>query len=311
MKAAQINKFGHADVVQVVEVDKPVVEPSKVLVEVHAASINPYDTTVREGKAQLSTPLTLPITLGGDLAGVVAEVAPDVTAFKPGDKVYGQANAVSGNSGAFAEFAVTKAESLAPAPHNTNFAEAAALPLVGVSALQALTEHIKLQSGQKIFIHGGAGGIGTMAIQIAKHIGAFVATTATGDGIAYVKKLGADQVIDYKKQSFAEELHDFDAVFDTVGGEDFTRALAVLKPGTVAVSMIAQPNQAVADSKGVTAFMQFTHVTAEKLNTLRQLVEDKVITPHVDKIFPLADVQKAFEARESGTVKGKVVLQIK
>lgn len=311
MKAAQISEYGDVSVVNVVDIEKPVAGEGQVLVEVHASSLNPFDTTVRSGNAQSWAPLQLPATLGGDIAGEVVSVGAGVDSFKTGDKVYGQASAVAGNSGAFAEFAATKADQIALAPSNADFTEAAALPLVGVSALQALTEHINLQAGQKLFINGGAGGIGEIAIQIAKSIGAYVATTATGEGIEAVKALGADEVIDYTSQDFTEVLSSFNAVFDTVGGDLFTKSLAILKSGGVAVSMIAQADEAVVNELGVTAISQFTQVTTAKLDKLRELVESGAIKPHVGRVYVLDEVQDAFTARESDTVSGKIVLEVK
>ena len=310
MKAAQISEYGDPSVVKVVEVDKPSPKEGQVLVEIHASSLNPFDTTVRSGKVKDSIPLQLPVTLGGDIAGVVVELGKAVSGLGVGDKVYGQAAVVAGNSGAFAEYAVTKAGQIAKAPNNLDFKEAASLPLVGVSALQALTEHIKLESGQKIFIHGGAGGIGTIAIQIAKSIGAYVATTATGEGIDLVKKLGADEVIDYKSQDFTEVLHDYHAVFDTVGGDDFNKSLGILKKSGVADSMIAKPDETKVTELGVTAMMQSTRVTTAILNTLRELIEAGKVTPQVGRVFTLDQIQEAFTARESGSVNGKVVIEI-
>lgn len=310
MKAAQIKEYGHADVVEVVEIAKPTVTDGHVLIEVHASSINPFDTMVREGHLQQM--IQLPVTLGGDISGMVVEVGNGVTTLMVGDTVYGQANAVvAGNSGAFAEYAVTKAEQVAKMPSGITLAEAASLPLVGASAVQALTQHIGLIAGQKLFIHGGAGGIGSIAIQIAKHIGAYVATTAADDGIEFVGRLGADKVIDYKQQKFADILSDYDAAFDTVGGEDFLTSLAILKRGGVAVSMTAHIDAAEASERGITVLTQSTHVTSEILNELTKLVESGVVSPQVGKVYPLAQVQQAFEARESGTVHGKIVLEIK
>ena len=311
MKAAQINNYGDPSVVQIAEVDQPQLTEAQVLVEVHASSLNPFDTTVREGHMKDAIPLQFPATLGGDIAGVVVKAGTGVERLKPGDKVYGQANVVAGNSGAFAELAATKASQLAKMPSNLSFEQAAAMPLVGVSALQALSEHINLKAGQNIFIHGGAGGIGTIAIQIAKHIGAYVATTATGEGIDYVKKLGADQVIDFKSEDFTKKLQDFDAVFDTTPGDDFTKSLDILKPGGVAVSMLVAADEAKAKAKNLKTITQSTTVTTAKLDKLRELIEDGVITPHIDKIFPLDDIRAAFEARESGLAKGKVVIKIR
>lgn len=311
MKVAQINEYGDASVIKINDIEKPSLKPGQVLVEVFASSINPFDTSIRSGYMKEMIPLELPVTLGGDIAGVVAEVSEDVANLSVGDKVYGQANVVAGNSGAFAEFSATKASQIAKSPANTDFNESASLPLVGVSAVQALTEHIKLKQGQKIFIHGGAGGIGTVAIQIAKNIGAYVATTATGEGIDYVKDLGADEVIDYKTQDFSEILSEYDAVFDAVGGDDFNKSFTILKKDAVAVTMIAEPDEARAQELGITVVRQSTHVTTDHLVVLAKLVEEGVVTPHVDAVFSLSEIQKAFELRESGAVKGKVVIEIK
>lgn len=310
MKAAQINEYGDASVVHITDTAQPTPQEGQVLVEVYAASLNPYDTTVRSGKVKDMIPLELPVTLGGDIAGLVTAVGQGVTSVAVGDKVYGQASAVAGGSGAFAEYATAKADHVAKAPAHLDFLQAASLPLVGVSALQALTQHLALQAGQKIFIHGGGGGIGSVALQIAKHMGAHVATTATGDDIAYVKSLGADEVIDYKAQNFSDVLHDYDAAFDTVGGDDFTNMLGILKKGGSAVSMIAKADEARAEELGVTALTQFTKVTTHMLDELRALAEAGVVHPRIGKVFPLAEIQQAFAAREGG-MRGKVVVRIK
>lgn len=308
MRAAQINEYGHADKIEVVEIDKPEAGEDQVLVEVQAASLNPFDTMVREGYVAAMIK-SLPITLGGDIAGVVREVGADVEDVAVGDVVYGQANVVAGNSGAFAEYATTKAEQVAKAPVNIDVTEAASLPLVGVSALQAINDHIQLKADQKIFIHGGAGGIGSIAIQVAKNIGAYVATTATGDGVDYVKSLGADEVIDYKSSEFSQNLHNYDAVFDTVGGDDFNKSFDVLKDGGVAVTMIADPNEAKAQERNITTVKQMTHVNSTKLAELTKLVESGIVKPNVGQVFELEEVQQAFEARESGA-KGKIVIKL-
>ena len=310
MKAAQFSEYGGPSVLKVTEIDKPALSEGQVLVEVHAASLNPFDTKIREGFMKDFMPLELPVTLGGDFAGIVAEVSAGVTNVAVGDKVYGSANAVAGASGAFAEYVATSAGQVAALPTNTDDTEAAAVVLVGVSARQALVQHLNLQSGQKVFING-AGGIGAIAIMIAKHLGAYVATTAAADSAEDVKKLGADEVIDYTSQDFVEILRDYDAVFDTVGdAAGFARSLAILKKGGIAVTMGMGADQAKADEIGVTAISQVTKVTTESLNALTALIEDGVVTPQVGKVFPLDDVQAAFEARENGSVKGKIVLAI-
>ena len=190
MKAAQIKEYGDPSVVEIVEIDRPTAGEGQVLIEVHASSLNPVDSAIRSGYMHQMMPLQFPTTLGGDVAGVVTDVGAGAEGLKVGDRVYGQANAAFGNSGAFAEYAVTAAGQVAAAPKNLSLSEAASLPLVGVSAVQALTEHIKLEAGQKILITGGSGGIGTLAIQIAKALGAYVATTATGEGLEIAKELG-------------------------------------------------------------------------------------------------------------------------
>lgn len=307
MKAAQITQYGDASAVNVVEVDKPIAQEGQVVVEVHASSLNPFDSAVRAGYMQEMVALQLPVTLGGDIAGKVVEVGEGVDSIVVGDTVYGQANVVAGNSGAFAEYAATAAAQVAKVPSNVSIQEAASLPLVGVSALQALTEHIGLKSGQKILITGGAGGIGQIAIQIAKHLGAYVATTATGEGVETVKALGANEVFDYKTQDYTESLSNYDAAFDTVGGEELQRIVRVLKDGGIAVSMAGQPEE----KEGVSSIAQMTQVTTDKLDKLRELVEAGTVKPSVGKVFSLDEIQDAFTARESGTVSGKVVLGIK
>ncbi len=310
MKAAQINDYGDASVVKVTDIDKPTINNDQVLVEVHASSLNPFDTMVRTGYLKEAVPLQLPVTLGGDIAGIISEIGENVENLSVGDKVYGQANVVAGNSGALAEYAATSYKQVAKMPESLDFEQAASLPLVGVSAWQAIVSHINLQSGQKILINGGSGGIGTVAIQIAKHLGAYVAATAADDGLEYVKELGADEVIDYKSQDFSEILRDYDAVFDTAGGDSLDKILTILKPGGIAVSMAGQPNEDKAKELQVTAIGQSTHVTTEALTSLKELIESGVVTPHVDKVFNLDDISEAFTVRESGKVKGKVVIKI-
>lgn len=310
MKAAQINTYGDASVIKITDVDTPSITDAQVLVEVHASSINPFDSKLRSGAMQQFIPLTFPVTLGGDIAGVVKEVGSKIAHLTVGDKVYGQAAAVAGNSGAFAEFAATAADQVAKMPAHLDFQQAASLPLVGVSALQALTEHIGLQKDQKIFITGGSGGIGTIAIQIAKHIGAYVATTTTGNGIEAVKQLGADEVIDYKAQDFAQLLHDYDAVFDTVGAGEFNKALSILKAGGIVVSMIAAADKETVAERKLIAVQQSTKVTTERLTKLAELVEQGVVKAQVDAVFSLDNIAQAFESKENGATIGKIVIEM-
>lgn len=311
MKAARINGYGGPEVITVVtDAPTPVPSDEQVLIEVHASSLNPFDTTVRSGKATYLN-LTLPVTLGGDIAGIITGVGKNITSVNVGDKVYGQASVAGGNSGAFAEFAVTKASQVAHMPASLDYAQAAAIPLTGVSAVQALFEHLELQNGQKLFIHGGSGGIGTMAIQIAKHLGAYVATTVPTEAVDYARTLGADLVIDFKTQDYKELVSGYDAVYELAGGTEFNDALRTLKPGGKAVSMIAAPDENLAKELQVTALAQSTKVTTERLDRLRELVEQGVIAVQIEKTYPLDQIQAAFTARETGVVRGKIAIAIR
>jgi len=310
MKAAQIERFGPPDAITLNDVPVPAPGPEQVLVEVHASSINPVDTYIREGKRQQRFPLTLPVTLGSDVAGVVKKLGDGVTSLNVGESVYGQAAVTGGGSGAFAQYAVAQASRLARMPHNLGFTEAASLPLVGVSALQAIVEYMKVAPGQKILIQGGGGGIGSIAIQIAKHAGAYVATTATGDDLAFVKELGVDQVIDYKAQRFDDVLSGYDGAFDTVGGDTFMRTFAVLRRGGILVSMTHPPKTELAERYGVTVIDESTRMETGELDLLTHLVLAGVVTAHVDRAYPLDRIREAFADKErgSGSVRGKIAI---
>lgn len=311
MKAALINEYGGMEVLRTInDSPKPQPEAGQVLVEVYAAAVNPFDWKVREGDMKDVIPLQFPAILGGDLAGVVAELGEGVTGFTIGDEVYGQADAVSSH-GSYAEFAPVKATSLAPKPKNLDFITAAATPLAGVSAYQALVDHAGLQNGQKVLIHGAAGGIGTFAVPLAKHIGAYVAATAATEDIDYAKELGADEVIDFKTQDFSTILKNFDVVYDTVGGETFVKSHQVLKKGGIIVTMAAQPDPALAEEHGVTQIAQYSKVNPERLAKLSELLEQGILKVNVDKVYPLDEASEALAYLHSGQHRGKVVLKVK
>jgi len=311
MKTIQFNSYGSSEVLEIIEnAQKPTLKPGQVLIKNKAASVNAIDWKVRAGYLQKMAPVTFPATIGGDFSGVVVEVNGIDTGFKIGDEVYGQAIILNGGSGSMAEFVSANSNNTALKPKSVSFNEAGALPLAGVSAVQALEEHIKLQKGQKILIHGGAGGIGHMAIQYAKALGAWVATTVSEKDIDFVKKLGADEVIDYKTQKFEEVLKDYDTVFDTVGGETTEKSFSVLKKGGIMVSMVGQPKPELAQTYGVSAFGQMTKTDAVSLIKLAQLVDSGKIKVHIDKIFPLVQTKEAFKYQEEMHPRGKVVVTI-
>jgi len=311
MKAAQINEYGKKEVLKTAtDAPKPQPQAGQVLVEVYAAGVNPFDWKVREGLARQMAEVPFPATLGGDFAGKVAELGEGVSGFNVGDEVYGQAGALSG-LGSYAEFTPAKAESVAYKPKSVDFITAAALPLAGVSALQALIDHANVQSGQKVLIHGGAGGIGSLAVQLAKHLGAYVAATAAVEDSDFVKDLGADEVIDYKNQAFETLLTDYDVVYDTIGGETFTKSYQILKPGGKIVSMTEQPNEELDKKFNVSSISQFSQVTTERLNKLAELVDSGIIKAQVDKVFSLDEAAEALAYIQDGKHHGKVVIKVK
>lgn len=311
MKAAQINKYGGKEVLRLrVDVPKPKPEAGQVLVEVRAAGVNPFDRTVREGYMKDIIPLNFPATLGGDVSGTVAELGEGVGGFSIGQPVFGQANAVSGQ-GSYAEFTPVKAESLIAKPDSLDYETAAAAPLAAVSSYQALVDHAGLKAGQKVLIQGAAGGIGSFAVQLAKHLGAYVAATAATEDMDYVKSLGADEVIDYKTQDFSSIVKDYDVVYDTVGGETFTKSHQVLKPGGIIVTMAGQPDEALAKQYGIQTLHQSTQVNPERLAAVTDLLEQGVLTVHIDKVFPLEQAGEAQAYIQAGKHHGKVVLKVK
>jgi alcohol dehydrogenase len=311
MKSAQNNKYGSSEVIEINQSTfEPTVSSGKVLVIIKAAGVNPADWKIREGGLQQIISLQFPSTLGMDFSGVIKQVGEGISHsdFKQGDDVYGQAGVISGGSGAFAEMALANTESIAHKPKRLSHAEAAGLPLVGVSAWKALVENIGLSKDQKILIHGGAGGIGSIAIQLAKYLGADVATTVSTNDKQFVQELGAGQAIDYKTQNFEDILHDYDAVFDTVGGETYRRSFKVLKKGGVIVSMLEQPNSELMSQYGIKAIFQFTQADRERLTKLAQWVDQNNIRVNVEKKFSLDEAGDALDYQKDVHPRGKVVL---
>ncbi len=312
MKAVRYSNYGGIEALDVVaNAEKPTVGDGQVLVQVEAASINPVDYKVRLGYMKAFMPLKFPATIGGDFAGIVREVRGANSGLKEGDKVYGQATVLNGGSGSFAEFAAANIANVGRAPKTVESPDAAGLPLAGSSAVQAIEDAIKLKKGQKILIHGGAGGIGSIAIQLAKSIGAEVVTTVSERDISFVKELGADRAIDYHTQEFDQDLKDFDAVLDLVGGVSTAKSFKVLKKGGILVSLAGRPDEALAQKSGITAMGQMTSTDTKHLDRLAALVDKGQIRIHVDKIFAIDRAREAFVHAEQNHPRGKVVLTMK
>ena len=330
MKAAYIQRYGNINDVQLGEQSKPTLTENAVLVKVHAASINPLDLRVLEGEFKTILPVQFPFILGNDFAGTVVEVGANVTQFKVGDNVYAKTDL----NGAFAEYTVVQQSSLALKPDNISMELAASLPLVSLTAWQALVEIANVQAGQKVLIHAGSGGVGTIAIQLAKHLGATVATTTSSKNIAWVKSLGADIIIDYKTTDFEQELKDYDVVLDTQGGNILEKSLNVLKRGGRIVSISGPPDRNLAEAinanwllkciipllswsirhkakkRGVTYSFLFMQPNGQQLSKISKLVESGKINPIVDKTYELSEIKDAFQYVNTGRAKGKVILKI-
>jgi alcohol dehydrogenase len=313
MKAIQINKYGSSDVMEVNNTASvPSPPPGKILVNIKASGVNPIDWKIREGYMQQMVPLQFPSTLGMDFSGIIKQIGENVPSdFKQGDEIYGQASVLKGSSGAFAELALADQDALAHKPKTLNHLEAAALPLVRVSAWQALVQSIGLSKDKKILIHCGAGGIGSIAIQLAKHLGAYVATTVSTNDKQFVQELGANQVIDYQTENFEDILHDYDAVFDTVGGDTYKRSFKVLKKASgIIVSMLEQPNSELMNQYGVKAVFLFSQVNRERLTKLAEWVDQNNIKVNVDKTFSLDEAANALDYQKDVHPRGKVVSTI-
>ena len=280
LKAAQFAKYGGPEVIEINrKVATPRLRKEQILVDCYAASINPVDSFVRAGYLQKIVPLALPATTAGDFAGEVKQIGEGARDMKEGDKVFGYAPVFAGGSGSAAELVAASSLMIYHKPARVTIFKAAALPLAGVSALQAIEQEIKPTAGMKILIHGGAGGIGTFAIQMAKHHGSYVATTVRGSQKEFVANLGADKIIDFEKEEhFEHELKDFDAVLDNVGGVVYKRSFEVLKKGGVVVSMAENPpNLNLASEHGVRAVALNANVNKASLSRLADLVEKEIL----------------------------------
>ncbi|MFA2807695.1 NADP-dependent oxidoreductase [Bacillus mycoides] len=332
MRAMVIDKYGKVPM-RMTEMPTPEINEYEVLAEIHAASINPIDFKIRDGKVKLLLKYKMPLILGNDFSGVIVKVGTKVTQFKVGDEIYARPR--KDKIGTFAEYIAIHEDDIALKPKNLTFEEAASIPLVGLTSYQALHDIMQLQKGQKILIHAGSGGVGTFAIQLAKIMGATVATTASEAGKNLVKSLGADEIINYKKEKFEDILKNYDAVFDTLGGTTLEKSFDIIKSEGNIVSVSGMPNARFGKefgsgffktllfslaSKKLTALEKkhnaqysflFMKPSGDQLRIIAKYIESGQIKPIIDRIFPFEDTQKAMEYSESGRAKGKIIVKIK
>jgi alcohol dehydrogenase len=333
MKAFVIDRYGRKSDVRARDMPVPELREDDVLVQIHAAGVNPLDSKIRDGEFKLILPYRLPLILGNDLAGVVVRVGSRVRRLKPGDEVY--ARPPKDRIGTFAEFIAIEEAAVALKPTALSMEEAASIPLVALTAWQALVEKGRLKKGQKVLIHAGSGGVGTFAIQLARHLGAIVATTASAANAGLMKQLGADIVIDYKKDDFTAVLKDYDVVLDTQGGNTLERSLRVLKTGGKLIGIAGPPDPDFAKKMGASWFLKtvmgflsyrirkaarrrevtysflFMRADGDQLGQIATLIDSGAIRPVIDRIFPFESTREALAYVETGRSKGKVVIKIR
>ena len=305
MKAIRIHQYGGPEVLAEVETQRPAASADEVLIKVHAAAINPVDSKMRAGHMKAFFPLTFPATLGRDVSGTVEEAGSKVTQFKRGDEVYALVQ-----GGGYAEFVVAKADVVAKKPRTIDHVHAAAVPVAGVTALQALVDVAQLKAGQKVLIHAAAGGVGNFAVQLAKAKGAYVVGTASTKNQKFLNDLGVDQPVDYQKTRFEEAVRDVDVVLDTVGGETQERSFKVLKKGGILVSIVQPPSQESATKYGVRAVFYGGQASASNLAEIAKLIDDGKLKTVVETVLPLTDARRAHELIETGHTRGKIVLKV-
>src|SRR6266702_6617767 len=332
MKAFVVDRYGRNNGVRAGDMPVPELSEDDVLIQIHAAGVSPIDSKIRDGEFKLILPYRLPLILGNDFAGVVVRVGSRVRRFKLGDEVYARPH--KDRIGTFAEFIAVKEDGVALKPKTLTMEEAASIPLVGLTAWQALVEKGQVKKGQKVLIHAGSGGVGTFAIQLAKHLGATVATTASAANAGLMKQLGADIVIDYKKDDFAAVLKDCDLVLDTQGGNTLERSLRVLKAGGKLIGIAGPPDPEFAKQMGASWFLKaamrflshrirkaarrhdvsysflFMRADGDQLGHIAKLIEAGAIRPVIDRVFPFESTREALVYVETGRAKGKVIIKI-
>lgn len=334
MRAFTIDRYGKTgNDLRAADVPQPATGEHDVLVEVHAAGVNMLDAKIRDGEFKLILPYRLPLILGNDVAGVVVRVGARVRKFKPGDEVYARPD--KGRIGTFAEFIAVHEDDLAAKPKRLTMTEAASVPLVGLTAWQALVEIAGLRKGQKVFVQAGSGGVGTFAIQLAKHLGATVATTTSAANIDLVTGLGADVVIDYRQDDFETLLHDYDVVVNSLDDATLMKSLRVLKPGGKLISISGPPDpgfareigkpwilrpvtrvlshriRKAAERRGISYSFLFMRASGDQLREITSLIDSGAIRPVMDRVFPFESTNEALAYVEKGRTRGKVVIKVK
>jgi NADPH:quinone reductase-like Zn-dependent oxidoreductase len=307
MKAVLIDRYGDADELKYRDVPVPEVNADEVLIKVFATSINPVDWKIRQGMMN-SLPWAFPMILGWDVSGVVEKVGSAVAHFRPGDEVY--AFPTLSPKGTYAEYVSVKAGEVAHKPQKLDHLQAASLPLAGLTARQALFDHGGLQAGQKILINGAAGGVGTLAIQLAKNNGAYIIGTASQRNVDFLKGLGADEVIDYTKENVEEQLRDIDLVLDCIGGENQKQLVKVLKPGGMLVSIVGLNSAVDFSAKQIRTAFFMTKPSSGQLQLITALADIGKLIPVIAHTLELEDIQKAHRISEAGHVRGKIVLNV-
>ena len=303
MKTIAIEEFGSADNLKLVTLDKPTIKDDQVLIETYAFSINPVEWKRREGHMGGK----FPMVLGGDVAGVIVEVGADVTDLKVGDRVFANATRT------YAEYVRARAEVTSIIPDTISFEEAASIPLAGQTAWEALVDKGQIKEGDDVLIHAGAGGVGSLAIQIAKHFGAYVSTTASKDNEEFVTSLGADHFIDYKNEAFEEKVKNYDIVLDTIGGETHEKSYSVLKKGGRLVSLVQEPDEEKLKELEIEGVLFSMQPTGDRLKELTKLLAENKLVPVVTKEYPFTDdgVKEAHIQSQSGHTRGKLVVKVK
>lgn len=307
MRAVVLKEYGGPEVLTLQELPKPVPASDEVLIQVHNTSVNAIEWKIRGGMGE-TFGIHLPFVLGSEIAGTVEAVGAAVKHFQPGDAVFGFVDLA--RSGGYAEFITAQESEIAMKPRSMDFAAAASLPVASLTSWQAMFDTAHLQSGQKILIHGAAGGVGSVAVQLARAKGAYVIGTGSGRNAEFVRSLGADEFIDYSTTKFEAVVTDADVVFDTVGGETQTRSFQALKPGGFLVSIISPPSEELAAQFGVRAAVLYAHPSSETLTEIATLVDNGQLKAHLETVLPLSEIRQAHELMQHGSKRGKIVLQI-